>query len=938
MDFIDLLHNEDISVACVTETWMSAENSHITSSLMDAGYRTQHAHRTSKKGGGVSVIYKADYKDKTKRFNFSSFECIVVSISGSSNETITFVTVYRLGEIAFSIFLDEFYEFMEYIQNNFNFFVICGDFNIHMDLHLDHETIKMNDLLATFSITQSISKPTQTSGGHILDLILHDNSNISIQNVNIDFSNPCLEKQSDHAVILFHTTLPFNIQPKQAETITYKDFKSVNTDAFNADIAQSCTNYLSNVNGLQFGDAYTMFHAMCQNVVNNHVETKTTKSKPTTCPAWMDHEFRAARRERRRLYKKWNRTRSDFDRNQYEISRNNTHLLSISKRKEFIAQSIAKCDNSQRELFKACQNLLGTQKCKKLPEHDNAVDLANKFNTFFLDKITNIRKNLSNNCPSPSFTQYTGSKLQEFNLVTSDHLKKLILAKPIKTAPDDPIPALLLKSCLDGILPALTYLVNLSLSTGCMEGLKQSLVTPLLKKSNLDCDILSNYRPVANILFSSKLTEKEVLLQVNEHMATNNLHIDKQSGYKAFFSCETLLLRVSNDILLALDSSTCCVELLLDLSAAFDTVDHDLLLDILYFEIGLRGSVYKWFESFLRNREQTVSINGHRSSSFKNLYGVPQGSVIGPVLFNIYVRSLMKFIEKAGFSIFGYADDHQVLHTFKIEFQAHALRSAIPRVLDLISSWMNKYFLKLNPTKSQVIIFHPKNLADPIAFNHILLGGGSYIEISNVVTNLGVRYDSIMSFSPNITSVIAQGYQIIKNIAGVRKFLTTKDLRSLTNSLIVSKLDNCNSLLYGISQYDLGRLQKFQNSCARLIYGRHRHDHVSDLYVDLHWLPVRSRIYFKILCYMYKCLHECAPPYLAELITASTRHDLCFESVVTNSAIGDRAFSVCGPRLWNALPISIRSIENLDRFKSQLKHYFFSSLDSYLTHLNRYRH
>ena len=89
---------------------------------------------------------------------------------------------------------------------------------------------------------------------------------------------------------------------------------------------------------------------------------------------------------------------------------------------------------------------------------------------------------------------------------------------------------------------------------------------------------------------------------------------------------------------------------------------------------------------------------------------------------------------------------------------------------------------------------------------------------------------------------------------------------------------------------------------------------------------------------MYKCLHECAPPYLAELITASTRHDLCFESVVTNSAIGYRAFSVCGPRLWNALPISIRSIENLDRFKSQLKHYFFSSLDSYLTHLNRYRH
>ena len=935
-DFIGLIHDEDISVACITETWMTSEDNIITSSLRDAGYNIQHCHRTSKRGGGVAVIYKSKFTEQMKILNFDSFECIIVSISGPARENITFVTIYRLGEIPISIFLAEFYGFMEYIKNSFRFYVICGDFNIHIDQVFNQETIKFNDLLATFSITQSVSDPTHKLG-HILDLVLHDNSEISIKNVKVDSSNPCLEKHGDHALVFFDTIIPFNIQSKKDETFTYKDFRNINIDAFKTDISSKTINYLENVEGLQFVDAYNMFHNMCVNVVDDHVQTKTVKRTSNPRPKWMDQEFLTARRQRRKLYKKWKRTKCDLDRQAFEISRNQTHSLSFSKRKDFVSQSIANCNDSQRELFKTSKNLLGIQKCSKLPNYDNPITLANQFNAFFLDKITTIREKFSTYGPSLTFEQYLGPKMEEFTLVPSNQLEKTILSKPIKTAPDDPLPAFILKTCLSEVLPALTFLVNLSLTTGCMEGLKDSLVTPLLKKPNLDCDILSNYRPVANILYMSKITEKEVLLQLNDHMTTNQLHISKQSGYKPAFSCETLLLRVSNDVIRSLDSSTCSVMLLLDLSAAFDTVDHAILLNILYWELGLRGTVFRWFESFLRNRRQSVIINGHRSSTENNLFGVPQGSVVGPVLFNIYVRSLMKFIEEAGFSIFGYADDHQVLHTFKIEFQAHALRHAIPRVMELISTWMNKHFLKLNPTKSQVIIFHPKNTDHNIAVNYVLLSGGSYIEVSELVNNLGVQLDSHMSFSSHITSVIAHGYQLLRNISGVRKFLSTNDIRSLINSLVVSKLDNCNALLYGISQYDLGRLQKFQNSCARLIYGKPKYEHVTDLFNELHWLPVRSRICFKLLCYMYKCFHCCAPPYLTEILTVSTRHNLCFEQVLCKSTIGDQAFSVCGPRLWNALPTNIRSIETLNRFKSQLKHYFFTSFNLFESNLNRYR-
>ena len=377
--------------------------------------------------------------------------------------------------------------------------------------------------------------------------------------------------------------------------------------------------------------------------------------------------------------------------------------------------------------------------------------------------------------------------------------------------------------------------------------------------------------------------------------------------------------------------------LLLDLSAAFDTVDHEVLLDILWFELGFRGKAYNWFVEFLRDRRQAVNIDGHKSSFKDNIFGVPQGSVIGPFLFNIYVRSLIKMMELAGFTIHGYADDHQVLYSFQVDFQVAAIRKTVPQGLDLISRWMNRHFLKLNPDKSQVIVFQPKGDAGQVVFERMMLSDGSYIPISQLVQNLGVRFDSQLTFSPHISSIIADGYHLIRNIASIRKYLSLEHLKTLVNSIVIAKVDNCNSLLYGISGYDSDRLQKFQNSCARLIYGKRKYDHVSTLLRELHWLPSEARPYFKILCYVFKCIHDLAPSYLADLIVMRRGHDLSLAVPRCSSRIGDRAFSVAGPRLWNALPVNIRQIKTLETFKTQLKHHLFSSFQHYKLKINIYR-
>ena len=419
-------------------------------------------------------------------------------------------------------------------------------------------------------------------------------------------------------------------------------------------------------------------------------------------------------------------------------------------------------------------------------------------------------------------------------------------------------------------------------------------------------------------------------------MDLNNLHIPYQSGYKTGHGCETLLLKLNDDILKAMDTGKCTILLLLDLSAAFDTVDHDRLLSILFNEIGLRGVVLRWFTSYLLHRRQAVNIKGQISDFLDILYGVPQGSVLGPILFNIYVRNFINILNEAGFTAHGYADDHQIFKFFSIEFQYESICFSIPRCLEIIAHWMKASFLKLNSSKSQIIIFTPKNLAKHVVIDQIKLRDGCTIPVSNVVTNLGVQFDRELTFSPQINSICSSAFRFLRNLASIRKYLSKNNLRILVQSIIVSRIDNCNSLLYGVLALNLNKLQKLQNACARLIYGKKKSDHVSPLLHELHWLPIRQRIVFKILLFVFKFYQNVAPTYIMESLSKSERGDYILKVPRTSTRYGDRAFSNCAPRLWNALPLPIRASGTIEYFKSHLKHHLFANFDIYILHANLY--
>ena len=364
------------------------------------------------------------------------------------------------------------------------------------------------------------------------------------------------------------------------------------------------------------------------------------------------------------------------------------------------------------------------------------------------------------------------------------------------------------------LLPAFTNIVNLSMSSSTIpQQFKDAVVTPILKKAPLNPAILKNYRPVSNLPYISKIVEKAASVQISSHLEKNDLSDIYQSAYKKQHSIETALVRGQNDLLTALDSGCSVILLMLDVSAAFDTIDHSIMLHRLSFRFGIKEKALKWFESYLSDRRQAAVVNAKTSSWHSSPFSVPQGSVLEPILFTMHISQLGDLVRQHNVSYHMYADDTQLYLSFlsNDHESIELAKSSIEQCVLVIKKCMASNLLKLNVDKTELLVVHPNHIETP-SLRSIAVGD-EVINPSECARNTGVMLDQNLNMEQQITTICKSAFLHIRNMRKVRKYLPQHEAETVVNALVTYKLENCNAIL-GLPKNLLQKLQYVQNRAA----------------------------------------------------------------------------------------------------------------------------
>ena len=922
----DLALTHNINLFALSETWVTpsttfSELSEATPPEFSLISTPRPVSPTNQKkkivGGGTAfLIHNSSTIVSTSSEIFKSFELSSITIKLLKSK-LTVFNIYRNhyqtntsthDPVPFSDFLIDFQTFISTAATTPHEFLITGDFNIHTDNHSDLHSQQFLSLLKNANLNQHVNFPTHQAG-HTLDLVITTKDSTLSPTITHSLVSP-----SDHFPIF--TSLV--ISPPSPPPLTkhfFRCIKSINLNNFIRDIR---TSRLITQPPTNLSDLVECYNLTLSNILNKHAPMKSKLLRPKPSNPWFTPALQKLKSTRRHLEKIWSRTHSTFDLNLLKSATNHYHASIIKAKKLYNSTLLSSNLTNPKKLWNTINKLLHRIAKPTFPSSFNLDSLPQSFATFFSDKIQKLRSSIVSGTTTSSPHQppvFKPPELSFFHPATIAEVSALLSSSPDTSCDLDPIPTSLLKQCKSVLLPTITNIINLSLSTGIFpDQFKNCSVHPLLKKSNLDKENLSNYRPISHLSYLSKLTERLVKNRLVDHLNENNLMNSFQSAYTKFNSTETTLLAVHDHIIRAMSQQQVTGLCLLDLSAAFDTIDHTILLHRLKSWFGLTDTVLSWIQSYLSSRSFTVDINGIKSPPSKLLYGVPQGSVLGPLLFILYTTPLSSIISQSSVNHKLYADDTQLFLSFSADtFSENIL--LLQNTISNISSWMASNFLSLNPAKTEFLLIGLPAQLSKIHNPKLTISSNTSIQPVSSARNLGIIFDSNLSFSDHISYISKSCFSHIRDLRHIRNTLDHKTACTIATSLIHSKLDYCNSLFLNISNQQLNRLQLVLNSAARAVTKTPKFHHITPHLKSLHWLKITQRIQYKILSLTYKSLQYNKPSSISDLLTIQPTRSTRSSAVVTlqrpsnpsRLKISDRSFYFQAPALWNALPHHLRS-------------------------------
>jgi hypothetical protein len=472
-------------------------------------------------------------------------------------------------------------------------------------------------------------------------------------------------------------------------------------------------------------------------------------------------------------------------------------------------------------------------------------------------------------------------------------------------------------------MPLIVCFVNCVLKKGFPLQYKHAVITPIIKNSSLDSNDVKNYRPISNFPTLAKIIERVIARKVIDHLERNELFDQYQSAYRTHHSCETAVLSILNDIYAAADRREISIAALLDMSAAFDTVDHELLIMKLA-NINIIDDALNWIRTYLRDRTHLTQVGDITSTSLPLMMGVPQGSVLGPLLFTIYIRELSDVINGAGVRYGIYADDVQLLvHTKPPE-----LSTALRQIGDCVTSifnWTSNNWLQLNSKKTEFIIFGTREQLKKTKLDEVVVNGERF-QIQSVVRNLGIFLDSQLKFTKHVDNICRAAYSNLHMLHRLRRPLSNSQFAVLVHSLVLSRIEYAPSVLYGVDECELKKLQRVIKASFRFTYQFKRNEKISEEMLKRGWLTIKQRIVMRLLLIIHTMVTSHAPKYLMKLVAFSssdyglrsqTRGDLSASR--STSTIGSRSFKVAAPHIWRSVDDEIRKFMNHFPFRHALK-------------------
>lgn len=905
-NFASLLIENGFHMLGVSETWLGEQ---LPSNLVHIdGFKFFRQDRVGRRGGGVGLYVKDVFGARSVNVDVlcpDSIEFVVIEINVNNFKFLVGI-IYRSPNSNLKMFTDFCDNLLSLLLTTHEHILIMGDVNI------DH-TIQnpLADTFNSYNFNQIIQEATRiTSHSEKIIDIIYTNFPDQIGNSGTLIADLI----SDHR--LTYCNVKVFIIKDPPKFITFRDFKNMNHDSFLDDLANVKWDNLLYIQNLDSKVEYLTSNMI--DLFDRHAPF-TTKQITKAYAPWLTYNIKCIMRRRDLALQKFKKSKSNPDWEHYRQLRN--HAVSAIKNEKKAYLTHCTKSNDDKVLWKAIKQF----HTRQVSNSDIPTNLqqVNEINNFFLSVF-------DKSAIEPEALEAYHRSLLNRNLKCSIRLPSInevqsIINKLSSNATGaDGINAKMIKMCCPLITPYITHIINYCLEGGIFPTLwKQVLVRPLAKiHEPID---YSDLRPVSIITTLSKILEKAIFTQLMDYVTINNILPQSQSGFRKGFSTTSSLINLLDNVIKARDSDLNTALILLDFSKAFDTINHSMLLAKLKY-IGLDNILLNFFSNYLNGRSQRVLLKNEISNVGMVTSGVPQGSVLGPLLYLIYTFDLERCVRHS--NIYSFADDTQLSYSFNINSVREANTFLNEDLLN-IEKFSANHKLKLNPRKCSLLIFCGKSAEGTIENNLKIYLMNSLLNPTKSVKILGVTFENDLRFKTHVSSVIKKCYSSLRLLYNNYNILNFKLRKKLCESLVMSIIQYAFILYYPCldTEYKL-KIQKIQNWCCRFVCKLRKFDHVSLNIKMLKWLKIDILYKYLIANFVHRILTTSQPAYLrSKFVRRLSLHDLGLRNTnmyslpLFRKTLFTRCFRFNAIKIYNSLPPTLKPL-SVNRFRLKSKVYY----------------